>query len=88
MALYKEILTKYPHDLPASQMTLVYQFTTELLDALSNQKDAYLNASKAMSEGVENQKIIDDFKKLHEFLFDEKSDSKAFSIKYSFSSPL
>ena len=82
LALYKEILTKYPHDLPASQMTLVYQFTTELLDALSNQKEAYLYASKAISEGVENQKIIEDFKKLHEFLFDEKSDSKAFELAF------
>jgi thiol-disulfide isomerase/thioredoxin len=50
------------------QMTSVYQSMIELLDALSNQQEAYALASKAISTGYMSDKILSDHKALFEYL--------------------
>jgi thiol-disulfide isomerase/thioredoxin len=50
------------------QMTSVYQSIIELLDALSNQQEAYAFATKAISSGYISDKIISDYEKLHDYL--------------------
>lgn len=68
LKLYKEIITDFPDKLGIMQMTSVYQSIIELLDALSNQQEAYAFATKAISSGYISDKIISDYEKLHDYL--------------------
>ncbi|GDX63747.1 hypothetical protein LBMAG35_05850 [Chlorobiota bacterium] len=68
LKLYKEIITDFPDKLGIMQMTSVYQSIIELLDALSNQQEAYAFTTKAISSGYISDKIISDYEKLHDYL--------------------
>lgn len=68
LKLYKEIINDFPDKLGIMQMTSVYQSIIELLDALSNQQEAYAIATKAISSGYISDKIVSDHEKLHEYL--------------------
>jgi thiol-disulfide isomerase/thioredoxin len=65
---YKEVAEGYADKLDLMQMTSVYQSMIELLDALSNQQEAYALASKAISTGYMSDKILSDHKALFEYL--------------------
>jgi thiol-disulfide isomerase/thioredoxin len=68
LLLYKEVAEGYADKLDLMQMTSVYQSMIELLDALSNQQEAYALASKAISTGYMSDKILSDHKALFEYL--------------------
>jgi thiol-disulfide isomerase/thioredoxin len=68
LQLYKEVADGYADKLDMIQMTSVYQSMIELLDALSNQQEAYALASKAISSGYMSDKILSDHKALFEYL--------------------
>jgi thiol-disulfide isomerase/thioredoxin len=68
LQLYKEVAEGYADKLDMMQMTSVYQSMIELLDALSNQQEAYALASKAISSGYMSDKILSDHKALFEYL--------------------
>ena len=68
LLLYKEVAEGYADKLDLMQMTSVYQSMIELLDALSNQQEAYTLASKAISMGYMSDKILSDHKALFEYL--------------------
>ncbi len=68
LMLYKEVADGYADKLDLMQMTSVYQSMVELLDALSNQQEAYALASKAISGGYMSDKLMADHKVLFEYL--------------------
>lgn len=68
LLLYKEAAEGYADKLDLMQMTSVYQSMVELLDALSNQQEAYALASKAISSGYMSDKLMSDHKVLFEYL--------------------
>ena len=68
LLLYKEVAEGYADKLDMPQMTSVYQSMIELLDALSNQQEAYALASKAISTGYMSDKILSDHKALFDYL--------------------
>jgi thiol-disulfide isomerase/thioredoxin len=72
LLLYKEIADSYSDKLNISQMTSVYQSMVELMDALSNQQEAYNLASKAISNGYMSDKLLSDHKALFEYLLTQQ----------------
>ncbi|MGA1250280.1 MAG: TlpA family protein disulfide reductase, partial [Candidatus Kapaibacteriota bacterium] len=61
-------LTDYFDKLDIMQITSAYQSMIELLDAMTNQQEAYTIASKAISSGYFSDKILSDHQKLFEHL--------------------
>jgi len=68
LKLYKEVINDYFDKLDIMQITSAYQSMIELLDAMTNQQEAYTIASKAISSGYFSDKILSDHQKLFEHL--------------------